>query len=126
MSPSPTPPSLISWFEIPVDDMDRAKKFYDTIFDIDIDIQDLGEFKMGIFPFDQVGGALVKNEYYKTGQQGPLIYLNANPDLETVQERIEGAGGTIMIHKRQISPEHGFMAVFSDTEGNRLALHSDK
>ncbi|NMM48953.1 VOC family protein [Marinigracilibium pacificum] len=125
MSPSPTPQSWISWFEIPVDDLQRAKSFYEAILDISIEIEDFGDFKMGIFPHDKIGGALVQNEYYKTGPAGPLIYLNVNPDLEIVQERIEAAGGTLMIHKRQISPEHGYMAVFSDTEGNRIALHSD-
>ena len=55
---------------------------------------------------------------------GPLIYLNANPDVQHVLNKVEKAGGKILVPKTQISPEYGFMAVFIDTEGNRIALHS--
>ena len=121
---------IISWFELPVSDMDRAKTFYETIFDIELNLMVLGEnFKMAIFPGGQsvVGGALVWNkDWYKpSNTHGPLIHLNANPDLQRVQDKIEGAGGSVSIPKRQIGPENGYMAVFEDTEGNRVALHSD-
>lgn len=121
---------IISWFELPVSDMDRAKTFYETIFDIELNLMILGEnFKMAVFPGGQsvVGGALVWNEdwYKPSNTHGPLIHLNANPDLQSVQDKIEGAGGTVSIPKRQIGPENGYMAVFDDTEGNRVALHSD-
>lgn len=115
-----------TWFEIPVDDFDRAKKFYETIFQTEIHAIDFGGFQMGIFPHKQVGCAICKGEWYKTGDSGPIVYMNANPDLQLVQNRIEAAGGKIIMAKKQISPEHGFMALFYDTEGNRLALHSDQ
>lgn len=120
---------FISWFEIPVTDINRAKKFYETIFEVELAFMDLGDdFKMAVFPGDieSVSGALIYNEsfYHPSDTHGPLVYLNANPDLQTVQDRIEGAGGKVSIAKRQISPEHGFMAVFQDTEGNRVALYS--
>ena len=114
-----------TWFEIPVDDFDRAKKFYETIFDTSIDAIDFGPFKMGIFPHKKVGCALCLGEGYKTGDSGPVVYMDANPDLKNVQDRIENAGGKLLMEKKQISPEHGFMALFLDSEGNRLALHSD-
>ena len=121
---------ILSWFELPVSDMDRAKSFYETIFDIELQLMELGEnFKMAIFPGGQsvVGGALVWNaEYYKpSNSHGPIIHFNANPDLQIVQDRIEEAGGTVSISKRGIGPGRGFMAVFEDSEGNRVALHSD-
>ena len=121
---------VISWFELPVNDIQRAKRFYETIFDMEMELLDLGEqFKMAVFPGGQsvVGGALVYNEaFYKSSQtHGPLLHLNANPDLEIVQNRIEEAGGSVTIPKRGIGPGRGFMAVFVDTEGNRVALHSD-
>lgn len=121
---------VISWFELPVSDMDRAKTFYEAIFDTKLHLMELGEnFKMAIFPGGQsvVGGALVWNEeYYKpSNSHGPLIHFNANPDLQIVQDKIEDAGGTVTIPKRGIGPGRGFMAVFEDTEGNRVALHSE-
>lgn len=122
--------NIISWFELPVSDMDRAKTFYETIFDVELELMVLGDnFKMAVFPSGEsaVGGALVWNEdwYKPCSSHGPLIHLNANPDLQTVQDNIEKAGGKITISKRGIGPGRGFMAVFKDTEGNRVALHSD-
>lgn len=121
---------IISWFELPVSDMNRAKKFYETIFDIKLELMVLGDsFKMAVFPRGQavIGGALVWNEeWYKPSKShGPLIHLNANPDLQIVADKIEEAGGKVTISKRGIDPERGFMAVFEDTEGNRVALHSN-
>ncbi len=121
---------VISWFELPVSDMDRAKTFYESIFDIELQLMVLGDnFKMAVFPGGQsvVGGALVWNaEYYKpSSTHGPLLHFNANPDLQIIEDRIEKAGGSVSISKRGIGPGRGFMAVFEDTEGNRVALHSD-
>ena len=121
---------MISWFEIPVNDIIRAKKFYEAIFNIKLVSMDMGdEFKMEVFPGDKesVSGALVFNpSWYKTSNtDGSLIYLNGNPDLQIILDRIEAAGGKVTIPKRQISPDHGHMAVFEDTEGNRIALHSN-
>jgi hypothetical protein len=121
---------ILNWFEIPVGVIQRAKTFYETIFEMEMNLLDLGEqFKMAIFPGKNtvVGGALVWNPaFYKpSSTHGSLIHLNANPDLQMVQDRIEAAGGKLTILKRGIGPGHGFMAVFIDTEGNRVALHSD-
>ncbi len=122
--------NMISWFEIPVSDIERAKKFYETIFEINLVSMDMGdEFKMEVFPGDEnsVSGSLVYNEswYKPSNTDGPLIYLNGNPDLQTIQDKVEQAGGKVTIPKREISPDHGYMAVFEDTEGNRIGLHSD-
>ena len=119
----------ISWFEIPALDISRAQKFYEAIFDISMIPLDLPNIQMRMFPIENpmnIGGALCYNkEFYKpTASEGPLIYLNGNPDVQIVLDRIESAGGRILVPKTEISPEHGFMAVFLDTEGNRVALHS--
>lgn len=73
-----------------------------------------------------VGGAIVDSGgFHKpSATDGPLIYLNGNPDVQIILDRIEGAGGKIIVPKTQISPEYGYMAAFLDTEGNRIALHS--
>ena len=122
--------NMAVWVEIPGKDIQRAKKFYEAIFDIKLSTMDMGdEFKMEVFPGNQdsVSGALVYNDswYKPSNTDGPLLYLNGNPDLQTVQDKIEAAGGTVTIPKREISPDYGYMAVFEDTEGNRVALHSD-
>lgn len=122
--------NAISWFEIPATDLERAQKFYETIFDITLNPIDTPNIKMRLFPLDDpmngIGGSIVDSGgFHKpSGTDGPLIYLNGNPDLQNFLDRVEGAGGKIIVPKTEISPEHGFMGVFIDTEGNRIALHS--
>ena len=122
--------NAISWFEIPTTDINRAQQFYETIFGITMMPMDMPNIKMRMFPLDdmmtQVGGALVDSGgFHKaSATDGPLIYLNANPDVQNVLDKVVAAGGSIMVPKTEISPEYGFMAVFMDTEGNRVALHS--
>jgi hypothetical protein len=119
---------MVGWFEIPVTDMNRAKEFYDTVFDISIGIHDLGGFLMGWFPNDPeksgATGSLVQHEMYKPSiTDGPLIYFSCK-DVANELSRVEAANGEILRQKIQISEEHGFMALIKDTEGNRIALHS--
>ena len=122
--------NAISWFEIPTTDINRAQKFYEAIFSITMVPMDLPNIKMRMFPLDdmmtQVGGALVDSGgFHKaSATDGPLVYLNGNPDVQIILDRVEAAGGKIMLPKTEISPEYGFMAVIYDTEGNRIGLHS--
>jgi uncharacterized protein len=122
--------SAISWFEIPATDLDRATKFYEAIFDVSLIPMDTPNIKMRMFPVEDpmtdIGGAVVNSSgFHKPSEtDGPLIYLNGNPDVQTVLDRVEKAGGKIMLQKTEISPEYGFMAVIIDTEGNRIGLHS--
>ena len=121
--------NAISWFEIPTTDINRAQKFYETIFGITMITMDLPNIKMRMFPLEDmmgVGGAIVDSGgFHKpSATDGPLIYLNANPDVQIVLDKVEAAGGKIMVPKTMISPEYGFMAVIIDTEGNRIAFHS--
>ena len=121
--------NAISWFEIPSRDLARAQKFYEAIFDIQLTPLDLENIKMRMFPLDDmmgVGGAVCYAEgfYNPSTSDGPLIYLNGNPDLQHVLDKVEAAGGKIIVPKTEISPEYGYMAVFVDTEGNRIGLHS--
>ena len=122
--------NAISWFEIPATDLPRAQKFYETIFGIQLMPMDMDNIKMRMFPLDdmmtQVGGAIVDSGgFHKPSlTEGPLIYLNGNPDVQLIMNRVEAAGGKIMVPKTQISPDYGYMAVIIDTEGNRIGLHS--
>jgi predicted enzyme related to lactoylglutathione lyase len=122
--------NALNWFEIPVTDMQRAKHFYQVVFGIhmeDINMPDMG-MEMAGFPMEmgsgKVSGALVKSDYHRPSKDGVVIYLNANPDMKEILERIEDEHGEVVMPKTQISPEIGYMAFFIDTEGNRIALHS--
>lgn len=122
--------NAISWFEIGATDLDRATKFYEQVFGITLIPMDMPNIKMRMFPLDDmtrgVGGALVDSGgFHKPSEtDGPLIYLNGNPDVQNILDRVEAAGGRIAVPKTEISPDYGFMAVIIDTEGNRIGLHS--
>lgn len=77
-------------------------------------------------PMNGVGGALVDSGgFHKVSvSEGPLIYLNGNPDVQIILDRVEAAGGKILVPKSTISEDYGDMAVIQDTEGNRIALHN--
>lgn len=90
---------------------------------------DIPNIKMRMFPLEDmmgVGGALCDSGgFHKpSSTDGPLIYLNGNPDLQNVLDKVAGAGGTVIVPKTEISPDYGYMGVFIDTEGNRIGLHS--
>lgn len=120
----------ISWFEIPSSDLDRAAKFYAEVFQIQLVPLDIEEIQMRMFPIDDpssgIGGAIVysKGFYEPSATAGPLIYLNGNPDVQSILDRVENAGGKVLVPKTQISPEYGYMGIFLDTEGNRIGIHS--
>lgn len=118
--------NALSWFEIPTIDFNRAIKFYETIFEIKLKIWDNNESKMAVFPSGEgkVGGALVKEQVMGTCKNGTMVYLNANPDLQTVVNKLEQAGGELLTPKMLIAEGVGYMAYFRDTEGNTIGLHS--
>ena len=118
----------LNWFEIPATDISRARKFYETIFEIEMSEQEMMNMKMAFFPWEmgsgKAAGGLVQSDMHKPSTDGAVIYLNANPALDNVLGRIESAGGQVVMPKTQISEEIGYMAFFIDSEGNKLALHS--
>lgn len=119
----------IGWVEIPVINMERAIKFYETVFDIKIERQQMGDQDMGWFPWVEggtgSGGSLVKHPDYEPSRIGVFVYLTCHSgDLDNELARVEPAGGIVLKDKSKISDEHGFDARILDTEGNRIALHS--
>lgn len=120
--------NALNWFEIPVTDMQRAKNFYDKVFDINIALDNMMGMEMGFLPFEdgngKVSGALVKSDMHKPSMDGPVVYLNANPDIQKVVDRIENAGGKVVMPKTLINEQVGYMAFFVDTEGNKMGLHA--
>ncbi len=120
----------VGWFEIPVSDMERATKFYEAVFKVKLDHHDMEDLKMAWFPMVDnaygAAGTLVHHAMYKPSQDGCLIYFSSHTDnLEDEMSRVEEAGGKILEAKKSIG-EHGFMGLFLDTEGNRIAVHSMK
>ena len=120
--------NALNWFDIPATDIARAQKFYETAFDIKMDdMGDMMGMKMVGFPSDmgngKVSGALVQSAQHKPSADGAVLYLNANPSIQAVIDRIDAAGGKVVMPKTQISPEIGYMAFFMDTEGNKIGLH---
>ena len=121
--------SAINWFEIPATDFDRAVRFYGEIYAFDMPTRDMGHIRMGFFqhePGTGTGGAVVCGDGSIPSQSGSKLYLNGGSDLNTVLARVADAGGTVVLGKTEISPEIGHYAIFVDTEGNRIYLHSMK
>lgn len=120
----------ITWFQIPATDMARAKTFYETICDIKLEPMDAGPgMDMAGFPADrrqgEIGGAVVCGEGAVPSATGTAVYLNANPDLQVALDRVEAAGGKILMPKTAIDMEGaGNFAMIADTEGNTVGLHS--
>lgn len=118
---------MVAWFEIPVTNMERAVRFYREVLDVTINIQNMHGLEMGWFlSGDGSGeplGSLMKHESYVPSQEGVLIYLST-PDIEKALSKAEKAGGEIYMSKTMISEKYGYMGIFIDTEGNRIALHA--
>jgi hypothetical protein len=121
--------NAINWFEIPVTDFSRAKKFYETILGVEIMEVPFPNGKYGMLPADMqnggVGGGLMQSEGFNPSMDGTVVYLNGGEDLSLPLSKVETAGGKIVMTKTSIG-QNGFMAHFTDTEGNRVALHSMK
>lgn len=122
--------SAINWYEIPVSDLNRAKKFYSTVLGYELaDMPMPGlPFKYSRFPVEQgegVGGVLVEGPGYKPSAEGTMVYLNCGEDLSGSLSKVEKAGGKILLQKTPVGAI-GFMAQFIDSEGNRVAFFSPK
>ena len=119
----------LNWFEISVTDLARARKFYETIFVIEMPTDTMMGMEMAFFPYEngsgKASGALVKSDFHIPSENGVKIYLNGNPDLQNALSKVEGAGGQITMPKTHIGDDVGYMAFFMDSEGNSIALHSN-
>ena len=119
--------NAISWFEIPVTDFDRAKKFYSEVTGITITDYPQDKMKYGVFTYDReqkgVGGAICEMDGFKPSADGVTIFLPGGDDLSVPLSKVEAAGGKVIMPKTSIG-ENGFFAQFIDTEGNKLAFHS--
>lgn len=121
--------NVVDWFEIPVKDLARAKKFYSSVFQkelMDFPMPDIPGMQMATFPMAQGGefstGSLVKSKGYNPSATGTIIYFYCE-DLSNELGRVEDNGGKVLMPKTSIG-DNGFIAHFMDTEGNRIGLHS--
>lgn len=121
--------NALNWFEIPATDINRAKQFYEQIFEITMYSMEMDGMQYAMFPFDpqhaKVAGGLAQSPMHVPSTAGSIIYLNANPDLQAVLDRVEAAGGKINLPKTDLG-ENGFMAFIIDSEGNAMGLHSNE
>ncbi|WP_084545611.1 VOC family protein [Cupriavidus malaysiensis] len=117
-----------SIFEIPATSLERAVKFYSRIFSVPIEAVDIPEVKMGLFPYEgqPTIGVIIEGDGYLPSSSGVTLYLNAGEDLQVVLSKVEENGGKILVPKTPHADESGFFALFLDTEGNRLGLHSPR
>jgi predicted enzyme related to lactoylglutathione lyase len=125
--------NVLTWFEIPVADTERAKTFYETILDIEMVKRADGSDEAVFFPFDpnvvQATSGRVTGVLSKTGRNSPsgngtVVYINASPSIQTVLDKVEQAGGKIIAPKTLIPA--GYIAIIIDTEGNKIGLHAEK
>ncbi len=119
-------PNPVVYFEIPVTDMDRAMRFYTSVFDFDFEKDSIDGNEMALFPFAEnergISGALAKGEIYKPTKNGVLIYFETENIDETLK-LVEQNGGKLLYPKTS-NGSLGSVAEFEDSEGNRIALHS--
>jgi len=118
--------NLINWFETPAVDFKRAVSFYKSILDLDIKEAEMFGAKMGFFPTDgkNVSGAIVQGKDHKPSSDGVIVYLNAGNNLQTILDKVETNNGKVIVPRTQIIPEMGYIGMFIDTEGNKMAVHS--
>lgn len=117
----------VSYFEIPVTDMERATAFYTRVFGFSFERDVVDGYEMAFFPQSDgpgVSGALVKGDIYVPGKQGSVVYFAADNIVYTL-ERVRAAGSIVLYDIKDVG-EFGLVAEFEDCEGNRIALHKTK
>lgn len=118
----------VIWFEIPVKDIGRARKFYEKVLGYELTPEQMDEYTMAFFPMAEnvsgAAGSLIKGATYEPSHSGTVVYFTVD-DIDEMLRRINANGGKTVLPKKSIG-KYGFIAHFEDTEGNRLALHSMK
>lgn len=117
---------LITWFEIPVTDVQASMIFYSQVLGVDLEYLEMDEKKFGIFPSDatMTGGAIVEAQGYNPSPDGKSIFFEAAGVMDAILDRVVPSGGEVFMPKKWINDEIGDIAIFSDLDGNRVGLHS--
>ena len=118
----------VGWFDLNVANLDRAKKFYETVFNVKLTDAPIQWGKQSFFPFSpessDISGALVEKDGFVASSNNTIIYFETEDNISE-EQRIEKAGGKVVQPKMNIG-EFGFISIFIDTEGNTIGLHSKK
>jgi uncharacterized protein len=120
---------VLSWFEIPAMDFDRAVRFYEAALDAPLQREVFGGVPIAVFAHEEgaTGGAIVFNpQHTKPAADGVLVYLDASPTVTDALARVERAGGKKHGPAIELPNNIGYIAFFTDSEGNRVGLHSLK
>ena len=123
-----TQTTAITWFEIPVRNIERAQTFYEKLLGMPLKRDQMGEETLALFSYDEkagIGGCLSAGKNVQDpAQHGTLVYLNAAPSLDAALSRLEAAGGRLATPKTTLPGDMGVFAHIIDTEGNRVGLHA--
>ena len=119
--------SYVAIFEIPATDITRAINFYEAVLALEIEQMEMPGLALGLLPYENqmVTVVIGQGEGYVPAAEGPTVYLNAGDDLQVMLNRVEPNGGKILVPKTPHADEIGFFALFLDSEGNRIGLHSE-
>jgi predicted enzyme related to lactoylglutathione lyase len=117
--------NVLSWFEIPVNDMNRAVRFYEDVLSTNLRREVFFETPMAVFPYQApgAGGALIQDAKRPVGPGGSLVYVDVTGRLDDCVSRVAGAGGEVVRPRTAIGKD-GFIALIRDSEGNTIGLHS--
>ncbi len=118
--------SAVTWFEIPTADFDRARRFYEAIFETTLRAEPFGPARILVFPYEKpgVGGCLDEGSTSQPSSEGTVVYLDVNGRLDRTLALVVGAGGKVATPKTALPPGMGFVAHIIDSEGNRVGLHA--
>ena len=118
----------VTWFEIYVTDMKRARTFYQGLLDVELSLSDMSgeEMEMYLFPWEEglpgAAGALIRHPMQNPAGEGHIIYFSVSDCGQTSQWALD-QGSSVYVEKQSIG-EHGFIAIVSDSDGNTIGLHS--
>lgn len=118
---------IIDWFEIPTRDFDKAKRFYEAVLGMHLELREKEGVRLGFFPEGESGvrGAIVHDHVLEPGAQGTVVFLSCKEALSSVLDRVVSYGGRVL-RREVLVREGGTVAFFADTEGNIVGLHRDK
>ena len=115
--------NALTWFEIPVSNMMKAKPFYETVLQCKLSDMVIEHVKLAIFPATEVSGALIEETDYQAPEKAPVIYLNIPDSIEQVLARAQQQGGKIVTPRTLIQEDVGWSAAFRDLDGNLVGLY---
>lgn len=126
MTADPARTDVAVWFEIPAADFDRATGFYEALFDASLKREDVGPYRLAVFPYDRpsISGAVIAGPKLTPAADGSIVYLNVDGRLDETLSRVPALGGSVALPRTELPRDLGAFAHIIDTEGNRVGLHT--